>query len=152
MMRFALLIHLLGAIVWIGGMFFAYVALRPAAAKVLEPPQRLPLWRETLSRFFVWVWIAIAALHGTGVHMLSSAYGVKAVPLYVLAMFGIASVMTIIFVYLYFVPFKALKQHVDAAHWKPAGAALNRIRQLVAMNLTLGLLTVAVAVIGGLLA
>lgn len=151
-MRVALLIHLLGAIVWIGGMFFAYVALRPAAAKVLEPAQRLPLWRETLGRFFVWVWVAIMAIHGSGFHMLASAYGVKAMPLYVLAMFGIATVMTIIFVYVYFVPFKALVRNVGASHWKPAAAALNRIRQLVATNLALGVLTVAVAVIGGLLA
>lgn len=151
-MRIALLIHLLGAIVWIGGMFFAYVALRPAAASVLEPAQRLPLWRETLGRFFVWVWISIAALHASGVHMLAGAYGMKAAPLYVLAMFGVASAMTLIFVYLYFVPFKALKQQVSAGHWKPAAAALNRIRQLVATNLILGMLTVAVAVIGGLLA
>lgn len=151
-MRLALLIHLLGSIIWIGGMFFAYVALRPAAAKVLEPPQRLTLWCETLRRFFFWVWIAIVAIHASGVHMLASAYGVKAAPLYVLAMFGIASAMTLIFVYVYFVPFKALAQNVSGAHWKPAAAALNRIRQLVATNLALGMLTVAVAVIGGLLA
>lgn len=151
-MRFALLIHLLGSIVWIGGMFFAYFALRPAAARVLEPPQRLQLWHATLSRFFVWVWVAIIAIHASGFHMLSSAYGVKSAPLYVLAMFGIAAVMTFIFAYLYLVPFKALTQSVIAEHWKPAGTALNRIRQLVATNLALGLLTVAVAVIGGLLA
>lgn len=151
-MRFALLIHLLASIVWIGGMFFAYFALRPAAGKVLEPPQRLSLWHATLSRFFVWVWIAVVAIHASGFHMLASAYGVKAAPSYVLAMFGIASVMTIIFVYLYFVPFKALARSVAGEHWKPAGAALNKIRQLVATNLALGLITVAVAVIGGLLA
>lgn len=151
-MRFALLIHLLGAIVWIGGMFFAYVALRPAAARVLEPAQRLPLWRETLRRFFFWVWIAVVAIHGSGFHMLSSAYGVSAAPVYVLAMFGIATIMTLIFAYIYFVPFKALAQNVDAGHLKQAAGALDRIRQLVATNLTLGAVTVAVAVVGGLLA
>jgi len=151
-MRAALLIHLLGAIIWIGGMFFAYVALRPAAARLLEPPQRLPLWRETLGRFFTWVWISIAALFASGVHMLASAYGFKSAPPYVLAMMAIATLMTVIFLYVYFGCFKALVQHVDNADWKTAGAALNRIRRLVAANLVLGIATVIVAVVGGVLA
>ena len=150
-MRIALLVHLLGVSVWIGGMFFAYMALRPAAALVLQPPQRLPLWRETLSRFFLWVWISIVALYASGVHMLASAYGVRAAPGYVLAMAAIATVMTLIFAYVYFSPFRALGREVGAQNWPAGGAALNRIRQLVATNLVLGLITLAVAVVGGLL-
>ena len=34
-MKIPLLFHLLGAVIWIGGMFFAYLALRPAAAMML---------------------------------------------------------------------------------------------------------------------
>jgi uncharacterized membrane protein len=150
-MKLPLLIHLLGVTIWIGGMFFAYVALRPAAAQVLQPPQRLPLWRETLARFFLWVWVAIVALYGSGVHMLASAYGMRAAPGYVLAMAGIATVMTLIFVYVYFSPFRTLTREVAAQNWPAGGAALNRIRQLVATNLVLGLATLAVAVVGGLL-
>jgi len=151
-MRVALLVHLLGAIVWIGGMFFAYVALRPAAVKVLEPAQRLALWSETLGRFFLWVWIAVISLHASGIHMLAKAYGIKSAPFYVIAMFWIAAVMTVIFAYIYFVPFRTLRAKVAASSWKPAAAALNRIRVLVATNLALGLLTMAVAVVDGLLA
>ncbi len=151
-MRLALLVHLLGSIIWIGGMFFAYVALRPAAARLLEPPQRLSLWCETLSRFFLWVWISIVAIHGSGFHMLGTAYGMRAAPPYVLSMFGIAAVMTVIFAYIYFVPYKSLVVGVGVRNWKQAGTAMNRIRILVAINLALGLLTVAVAVTGGLLA
>jgi uncharacterized membrane protein len=150
-MRIALLLHLLGATVWIGGMFFAYVALRPAAARMLQPPQRLPLWRETLGRFFAWVWVSIVALYGSGLHMLVSAYGMRAAPAYVLAMAAIATVMTFIFAYVYFGPFRALTREVHAQTWPAAGSALNRIRQLVATNLVLGLVTIAVAAFGGLL-
>jgi uncharacterized membrane protein len=150
-MRFALLFHLLGAVVWIGGMFFAYLALRPAAARVLQPPQRLTLWRETLARFFIWVWVSIAALYLTGGHMLAATYGMRAMPGYVLAMAAIATVMTAIFAYVYFVPFRVLRREVEAQNWPAGGSALNRIRQLVAVNLVLGLITVAVAAIGGLL-
>ena len=45
-------LHLLGVVVWVGGMFFAHMALRPAATELLEPPQRLPLLQATLMRFF----------------------------------------------------------------------------------------------------
>lgn len=150
-MKIPLLLHLLGATVWIGGMFFAYMALRPAAARLLQPPQRLPLWRETLGRFFTWVWISIVVLYGSGVHMLAAAYGVRAAPTYVLGMAAVATVMTAIFAYVYFKPYRELARHVEAQDWPAGGAALNRIRQLVATNLVLGLLTIAIAVAGGVL-
>jgi uncharacterized membrane protein len=150
-MRIALLLHLLGVTVWVGGMFFAYMALRPAAARLLQPPQRLALWRETLGRFFTWVWVSIVALYASGLHMLASAYGMRAAPGYVLAMAAIATVMTVVFAYVYFGPFRALAREVDAQNWPAGGSALNRIRQLVATNLVLGLVTIAVAAFGGLL-
>ena len=46
-----LFVHLAGAITWLGGMFFAYFCLRPAAVEVLDPPKRLPLWVATFARF-----------------------------------------------------------------------------------------------------
>ena len=45
-MAIAIALHLLAAVIWVGGMFFAYMALRPAAASLLEPPLRLPLWSQ----------------------------------------------------------------------------------------------------------
>ena len=68
-MKIALLFHVLEIVVWVGGMFFAYLALRPAAALLLEPPQRLALWQDTLRRFFNWVWLAIAFVLGSGLWM-----------------------------------------------------------------------------------
>ncbi len=35
---FALAFHILGATVWVGGMFAAYVCLRPAAGALDGPP------------------------------------------------------------------------------------------------------------------
>lgn len=37
------MLHVLAASVWVGGMFFAYMALRPVAATQLQPPARLGL-------------------------------------------------------------------------------------------------------------
>ena len=35
-------LHLASVIVWVGGMFFAYVCLRPVAASQLAPTHRSP--------------------------------------------------------------------------------------------------------------
>jgi uncharacterized membrane protein len=65
MTAFALAVHLLGAVVWVGGMFAIYVCLRPALG-TLEPPQRLRLMRITFQKFFPWVWLAILLLLASG--------------------------------------------------------------------------------------
>ena len=51
-----LFLHLTGVAVWVGGMFFAWVCLRPVAAVQLQPPARLSLWLAVFARFFPWVW------------------------------------------------------------------------------------------------
>ena len=50
-------LHVLGAVLWVGGMAFALLALRPALAE-LEPPARLALHEGALRRFFLIVWHA----------------------------------------------------------------------------------------------
>ena len=37
-MTFALMLHVLAAAVWVGGMFFAYMVLRPVAAQLMLAP------------------------------------------------------------------------------------------------------------------
>ncbi|MGA8050948.1 MAG: DUF4149 domain-containing protein [Burkholderiales bacterium] len=144
-MRFALLLHLLSAVVWVGGMFLAYLAVRPAAAEALEPPLRLRLWVGIFRRFFVWVWAAVVLLLVTGFSMMSE---MASVPAYAQAMAGIGIVMMAIFLHVYFAPFGRLKRAVAAQEWKAGGAALAQIRMLVGVNLVLGLANVAVAVLG----
>jgi uncharacterized membrane protein len=39
-------LHGMAASAWVGGIFFAYMALRPAAMITLEPPVRLKLWQS----------------------------------------------------------------------------------------------------------
>jgi len=63
----------------------------------------------------------------------------------------IGIVMSLIFLHIYFAPFARLKRAVAAQDWTAGGAALNQIRLLVATNLTLGLINVAVGVLGRLL-
>ena len=144
-MTIALFLHVISDVIWVGGMFLAYLAVRPAAAEVLEPPQRLRLWTGIFRRFFPWVWAAVLLILGTGFAMLGD---MAKVPLYVVVMTAIGVVMSAIFVYLYFAPFERLKRAVAGEDWKAAGAALNRIRVLVGTNLALGLANIAVAILG----
>ena len=143
-----MLLHLLGVVVWVGGMFFAYMALRPAAVETLEPPQRLPLWRSTFLRFFPWVWVSVALILVTGLMMIARIGGFASLPLYIHAMFAIGVIMMMIFGHVYFASFKKLKRGVAAQDWKAAGAALSQIRVLISVNLSLGLINIALVFIG----
>src|SRR5512135_466659 len=111
-MGIATLFHLFGVIVWVGGMFFAYMALRPAAAELLSPPQRLPLWGGTFARFFPWVWVAVALILSSGFYMIAILGGFKGVSPHVHIMLAIGLVMVLIFTYVYTRPYQALKHAV----------------------------------------
>jgi uncharacterized membrane protein len=148
-MKIAIMLHLLGVVVWIGGMFFAYLCLRPAASR-LEPPQRLALWSAVLQRFFGWVWIAIALILGSGFYMVAVIAELGRLALHVHAMLYVGVLMTLIFAFVYFSPFPTLKRSVAAHDWKAGAAALEQIRLAVAVNLALGLLNVAIATAGAM--
>ena len=144
-MTIALFLHVISDVVWIGGMFLAYVAVRPAAVEALEPPQRLRLWTGIFRRFFPWVWVAVALILATGFMMMGQ---MGKVPVYVIVMTVIGVVMSAIFLHIYFAPFARLKRAVAAEDWKAGGAALGQIRMLVGTNLALGLINIAVAMLG----
>jgi uncharacterized membrane protein len=142
------LIHLLATLIWVGGMFFAYAVLRPSAVEVLEPPQRLSLWNAVFRRFFNWVWAAVIVLLVSGFYLIYLYGGMAHVPRYVHIMLLMGLAMMSIFGYVFFACYVPLSLHVAKQRWKEAGEMLGKIRKLVAVNLTLGLLTVAVVVIG----
>lgn len=143
-MTLVIAFHALAATIWIGGMFFAYMALRPVAASQFEPPIRLTLWSEVFKRFFPWVMVCIVTLLISGLWMISLLGGMSAVGLHVHIMLLIGVIMMLIFLHIYFNPFKKLHLSVIEKDWMTAGSALNQIRQLIAVNLLLGLVVVAV--------
>ena len=148
-MSIALTLHLLSAVIWVGGMFFAYVAQRPVAAALLEPPLRLPLWSQTFARFFPWVWAAVVLLPATGYWMIFGPFGGFAMtPVFVHIMQALGIVMILIFLHVYFAPYRRLQRAVAAREYAAAGAQLAQIRRLIGINLALGLVTIIVAVAG----
>ena len=145
-MSVLLLLHLAAVVVWVGGMFFAYVCLRPAAVEVLEPPLRLQLWKRVFDRFFVAVWIAVAALPLTGIAMLWKTNW--AMPHYVMAMIALGVLMIGVYVDVAVRCFGALRRAVEERNWPAGGAALGQIRQRVGFNLILGTLVVVIVFLG----
>ncbi len=145
-MAVAIALHVLSSVLWVGGMFFAYMALRPVAAATLEPPQRLTLWAGVFGRFFPWVWASIVVLLVSGYWIIFLVVGgMKGVGLHVHAMIGMGIIMMLLFMHVFFAPYRRLKRAVATEDW-PAGAAeLGRIRRIVGINTVLG---IAVIVIG----
>ena len=142
-----LYLHVASVVVWVGGMFFAYVCLRPVAAAQLQPPQRLALWRGVFDRFLNWVWVAVALILTSGLAMMLQA-GFKSAPLNWHIMFVLGLLMMLIFALVYFVPYRMLGRACDAQNWPAGAAALGQIRKLVGLNLLLGLLNIGVATLG----
>jgi len=143
-----LALHVLSAMIWVGGMFFAYMILRPAAASQLEPPQRLNLWRHVFSRFFPWVWAIIVIMPITGIGLTHPLGGFAQSPLYVHIMTGLGIIMIMIFLHVYFAPFKRIKRCLDDNDIPAAAKQLNQIRTMVGLNTLIGVITIAIAVAG----
>jgi len=146
----ALTLHLLAALVWVGGMFFAWMAMRPAAA-ALEPAVRLPLWARTFARFFPWVWAAVAVLPVTGYWMAARMGGLANAGVHVQIMHGVGWFMIAIFLMVYFAFYARLRRALAASDWPAGGDALGRIRFWIGINLLLGLGVVVIARAGPLL-
>lgn len=143
-----LLVHLLAAAFWVGGMATLHFAVRPAAVATLEPPLRLRTMTAALQRFFVGVDAAVTLLFVTGGAMVLRMGGFGGMHWRVEAMLGIALVMAAIYVYIRASVFKGLRRAVQESAWPAAAARLGTIGKLVRLNLALGVAVFAVAIVG----
>lgn len=142
------LLHLLAVVLWVGGMFFAYVVLRPAAVEVLQPPERLRLWDKVFQRFFTWVWGAVGMILVSGFYLIYQYGGMAHVSHHIHLMLLLGLAMTVIYAYVFFALYVPLSLHVAKERWKEAGELLGKIRKMVAINLSIGVVTIGVALIG----
>lgn len=143
MATIALIAHIWASVVWVGGMFFALVALRPATAP-LDPGPRLDLWSRVLARFFAWVFAAIVLLLASGYILIFGVFGgLAAAGLHVHIMQATGIVMMLLFLHLYFAPWRRFRAAVSRRNTVEAARQLNQIRWIVTVNLVLGMLTVA---------
>jgi uncharacterized membrane protein len=147
----ALALHSLFAVVWVGGMFFAYMVLRPSVPGIEAPPERLKLWSRVFPKFFHWVWISVVILPLTGYWLLMDVFGgfAGAAP-YIHMMHLTGWLMIVLFAFLYLVPYRAFKAAVGNEDWPGAAAKLDTIRKIVATNLVIGIITVVIGASGRL--
>ena len=148
MLALSAALHQLAALVWVGGMFFAYLVLRPALAE-LAAEARLATWHGVFRRFFRWVTAALVVLFATGYLMIFRGWGgFGDVGLHVHLMHGLAVVMLAIFMALVHGPWARFRRARAAGDGAAAASALGGIRRLVAVNLALGLVTVVLGASG----
>jgi uncharacterized membrane protein len=131
-------LHLLSAVLWVGGMFFALVVLRPSLA-VLQPPDRIALHVRVFKRFFLVVWHAMPIAMATGYALMFGVYGgFRGTHWSIHAMHLLGLVMAVVYLALFFGPYAEFRR-------APGPAALDRIRQLITLNLALGLLVIVLS-------
>jgi uncharacterized membrane protein len=145
----AKLLHLISAIVWMGGMTFMLFALRPALLSQLEPQPRARLMGLVWQRFFAMVAVAVVVLFATGTHLYTATFraakavgGTGSVPLGWNLMLVIGLVMMLIFGHIYFAGFRKFKRAVAAAEWPVAAKTAGLIHTLVVVNFALGWLAI----------
>jgi uncharacterized membrane protein len=134
-------LHVLCAVVWVGGMLFAYVVLRPSLS-VLEPAQRIALHSQVFRRFFLIVWHVMPLILLTGFIMIFAVFGGMASvawPVHVMLLLGL--VMSAVFLAIFFGPYRTFRA-------SPGPAQLDTIRKLIGLNLVLGVVTIVVAAFG----
>ena len=136
------LIHVLAVVLWVGGMAFAHFFLRPAV-QALDPPQRLGLMQRVLLGFLNAAGIAVLAALISGVALM--ALGVRGANVNAMAVLGL--LMAAIYGHVRFVLYPGLARAVNAKDWPAGGAAMARLRTWVSVNLALGVVVTALAVL-----
>lgn len=142
--------HLLAIIIWIGGMFFSFHFLAPAAKK-LDPQNRATLMGDTLGRFFRVVSWALGIALVSGIWMVGRvAKGAIvagtnfSLPLSWAAMMGLGFVMAGFFVLIRYALYSKLVKQVADADWEGTDKSLVTLRNWLGANLSIGLLIVVV--------
>ena len=140
-------LHLLGVVVWIGGMFFVYMILRPVVNRQLQLPELFKFWKSVFDSFFHWVWLSITIILASGFHMIAEMGGLGKLPFNVYLMVALGVMMMLIFLYVFFSPYRKFKRFVATGEWQSAGIVFIQIRVLNGLNLIIGLVTIAIAVL-----
>ena len=148
------LIHLLSLYVWVGGMIFVHYFLRKPVA-TLPADQRFPLVHHVLYRFFNAVSVSVILVLLTGLWMIGrtakqmSRAGIQfEAPWSWTAMAVLGLIMIAIFLYVRLGPYRKLGRALRRTDWALAAHALGTIRQWVLVNMVLGIVVTAIAVLG----
>ncbi len=135
-------LHYLATVMWIGGMAFNLLVLRPSMA-VIDQNQRPVLGTKVLKRFIIFAWLSIAVLVLTGISInynriafediLSTTYGIVLLGKHIITLIMVLIVAWISLIF-----------SAKLARFAPKP---DTILQLVKTNLSLGILVLLLSAI-----
>ncbi len=126
MIKSLLFLHLFFAVVWIGGMIYSLLFLRPSLKEIAQQETKDKFLRAVLSKFFLTVWISILVLFISGMglwHGYRRDFTENTLFHTKLFLFGL---MVFLFFYIYFFLFRKNKP--------------THIPNLIGVNLFMGIL------------
>lgn len=141
-------LHLLATTVWIGGMSFNILVLRPSLT-IVDPPQRVKLVGQVLNRFLYLAWISILILIVTGIFTATPTnlnYGILLSIKHI-----IVTAMVIIVAIISFILFPKLRKFISQTGSMKLSSEitelLGRIVLLVKFNLILGIIVLLITAV-----
>ncbi|MFN3599018.1 MAG: hypothetical protein ACK4VK_04705 [Aquificaceae bacterium] len=126
MIKSLLFLHLFFAVVWIGGMIYSLLFLRPSLREITQQETRDRFLRAVFSKFFLAVWISILVIFISGMglwHGYRRDFTENTLFHTKLFLFGL---MAFLFFYIYFFLFRKNR--------------LTHIPNLIGVNLLMGIL------------
>jgi len=146
-MPVAVALHVLAVVVWVGGMAFALLVLRPGLA-ALAPQQRIAVLARVFARFLPLVGVAILVIVGSGAALLMGLPGLRAAGWGVHVMTGVGAVMIVVYAVLWLRLNPRLQRAAAASDWPGAAAVAESMRRGVLVNLVLGIVVIVAAIVG----
>jgi uncharacterized membrane protein len=141
-------LHVLAAIVLLGGLFFASLVFKPLAHG-LDIETASSLRQRMLSPFFAWGWVSLLLILGTGVAMVFLKFGgFSGVPMIHRANMVIGIPVIVLFGYVFFGPWRAYRRVMARRDWTAAQREIGRVRVLMLLILGLGFVASVVSAVG----
>ena len=75
-LKLALLLHIISAIFWVGGMLFLVLVIAPYLKTLTDPKDKSKIFQVVGKQFRLWGWVAIITLLVTGPVILYMIYGI----------------------------------------------------------------------------
>jgi uncharacterized membrane protein len=141
-------LHIVAAIVLLGGLFFASVMFRPIV-RDLDIETASSLWQRMLSRVFAWGWGSLLLILATGIGMVFLKFGgFSGVPMIHRGNMIIGIPAILLFGYLFFGPWQRYRRTASRRDWNAAAKEIRRVRVVMAIILVLGLVASVVSAVG----
>jgi uncharacterized membrane protein len=131
-------VHQIGAIVWIGSLFFVRLVLLPSTGALKRPMSRMRVRLQAYKRLFRWGWVGLLIVWGSGLWSLKIMEPAM-LPTHVLMMAGMAAAMVLLHLVGFFAFYLNMAAAVEEDRLIRAAKNNYWMRKLIWINLLLGL-------------